>query len=69
VRAHRGRPRAGGGEEPYVRVIGKGSVTRDCPLSPELVGVLESYLTTREARTGTPARTKDPVFLTRGWPR
>jgi len=52
-----------------VRVIGKGSVTRDCPLSPELVGVLESYLTTREARTGTPARTKDPVFLTRGWPR
>jgi len=35
-----------GGEEPYVRVIGKGSVTRDCPLSPELVGVLESYLTT-----------------------
>jgi integrase len=26
-----------GGEEPYVRVVGKGSVTRDCPLSPELV--------------------------------
>jgi len=52
-----------GGEEPYVRVIGKGSVTRDCPLSPELVGVLQSYLTTREVRTGTRARAKDPVFL------
>jgi len=52
-----------GGEEPYVRVLGKGSVTRDCPLSPELVGVLESYLTTREARTGAPARKQDPVFL------
>ncbi len=52
-----------GGEEPYVRVIGKGSVTRDCPLSPELVGVLESYLASRQARTGTPARKKDPVFL------
>ena len=52
-----------GGEEPYVRVIGKGSVTRDCPLSPELVGVLESYLVSRTARTGTPARKKDPVFL------
>jgi len=51
------------GEEPYVRVIGKGSVTRDCPLSPELVGVLQDYLASRQARTGTPARTKDPVFL------
>jgi len=52
-----------GGEEPYVRVIGKGSVTWDCPLSPELVGVLQSYLASHQARTGTPARTKDPVFL------
>jgi len=26
-----------GGEEPYVRVVGKGSVTRDCPLSTEVV--------------------------------
>ena len=52
-----------GGEEPYVRVIGKGSVTRDCPLSPELVGVLQDYLASRTARTGTPARKKDPVFL------
>jgi len=50
-------------EEPYVRVIGKGSVTRDCPLNPELVGVLQSYLASRQARTGIPARTKDPVFL------
>ncbi len=52
-----------GGEEPYVRVVGKGSVTRDCPLSPELLGVLQSYLVSRQARTGSPARTKDPVFL------
>lgn len=43
-----------GGEEPYVRVVGKGSVTRDCPLSTEVVGVLESYLLSREARTGAP---------------
>ena len=52
-----------GGEEPHVRVIGKGSVTRDCPLSPELVGVLGSYRVSRQARIGTPARKKDPVFL------
>jgi len=52
-----------GGEEPYVRVLGKGRVTRDCPLSPELVGALQTYLTTREARTGTPARKADAVFL------
>ncbi len=52
-----------GGEEPYVRVIGKGSVTRDCPLSPELVGVLQDYLASRTARTGTPGRRKEAVFL------
>jgi site-specific recombinase XerD len=52
-----------GGEEPYARVVGKGSVTRDCPLSPELVGVLQAYLTTRQARTGASARKKDVVFL------
>jgi len=52
-----------GGEEPYIRVLGKGSVTRDCPLSPELVGVLQAYLPTREARTGTPIRRQDPLFL------
>jgi len=51
------------GEEPYVRVIGKGSVTRDCPLSPELAVVLQDYLVSRQVRTGIPARTKDPVFL------
>ncbi len=51
------------GEEPYVRVVDKGSVIRDCPLSPELVGVLENYLVSRETRTGAPARKMDPVFL------
>jgi len=58
-----------GGEEPYVRVVGKSSVTGDCPLSPELVGVLGSYLVNREARTGTSARKTDPVLPNTGWPR
>ena len=51
------------GDEPYVRVLGKGSVTRDCPLTAELVGVLTRYLTTRDMRTGKAARKKDPLFL------
>jgi len=58
-----------GGEEPYVRVVGEVSVTRDCPLSTEVVGVLESYLLSREARTGARTRRTDPVLLNTGWPR
>ncbi|PRZ39736.1 integrase/recombinase XerD [Antricoccus suffuscus] len=51
------------GEEPYIRVLGKGSVTRDCPLSDDLVTILHAYLVTRETRTGKRARKKDPLFL------
>jgi len=58
-----------GGEEPYVWVVGKGSVTRDCPLSTEVVGVLERYLVSREARTDARTRGTDPVLLNTGWPR
>ena len=51
------------GEEPYLRVLGKGSVTRDCPLAADLVAILRSYLHTRQERTGKAARKKDPLFL------
>jgi site-specific recombinase XerD len=51
------------GDAPYVRVLGKGGVTRDCPLSLELVPIITNYLTSREERTGKPARRKDPLFL------
>ncbi len=51
------------GEEPYVRVIGKGSVTRDCPLSAELVVVLRAYLVSRAERTKAPGRGRDALFL------
>lgn len=50
-------------EEPYIRVIGKGNVPRDCPLTGDLVAILTTYLTTRQERTGTPARRNDPLFL------
>jgi len=49
--------------------VGKGSVTRACPLSTEVVGVLERYLVSREARTGARTRGTDPVLLNTGWPR
>lgn len=51
------------GEEPYIRVIGKGSVTRDLPLSADLVAILHGYLATRHERTGKSGRKKDPLFL------
>lgn len=51
------------GNEPYIRVIGKGSITRDCPLSPDLVAIIQAYLTSRHARTGKTARKKDQLFL------
>jgi len=51
------------GDAPYVRVLGKGGVTRGCPLSLELVPVITNYLSSREERTGEPARRKDPLFL------
>jgi site-specific recombinase XerD len=51
------------GEEPYIRVLGKGSVTRDCPLSRELLHVLELYLDSRTRRTAKDARNRDPLFL------
>ena len=46
------------GEEPYIRVLGKGSVTRDCPLSEDLVAILRTYLATRDTRTSKRAGRK-----------
>jgi integrase/recombinase XerD len=51
------------GDEPYVRVLGKGNVARDCPLTAELVQIIKRYLASREQRTGRPPRGKEPVFL------
>ncbi len=51
------------GEEPYLRLLGKGSVTRDCPLSDDLVAILRTYLATRDTRTRKRARKKDPLFV------
>lgn len=50
-------------DEPYLRVLGKGNVSRDCPLSPQLVDVIRAYLTSREEKVGRPARRSDRVFL------
>jgi integrase len=50
-------------EDPYVRVVGKGDVTRDCPLPPEVVLAVEAYLAGRRARTGRRPRPDEPVWL------
>jgi integrase/recombinase XerD len=50
-------------EDPYVRVVGKGDVTRDCPLPPEVVLAIEAYLAGRRARTGRRPRLDEPVWL------
>jgi integrase len=50
-------------EDPYVRVVGKGDVTRDCPLPPEVVLAIEAYLAGRRARTGRRPRPDEPVWL------
>jgi integrase/recombinase XerD len=39
-------------EDPYVRVVGKGRVTRDCPLPQELVAAVQAYITSRSERSG-----------------
>lgn len=51
------------GEEPYVRVLGKGNQQRDCALSPELVDVLKRYLVSRRDRVGRDPRPGDALFL------
>ena len=50
-------------EDPYVRVVGKGDVVRDCPLPAELVEAIEAYLASRLERTKQPARRDDLLWL------
>jgi integrase/recombinase XerC len=50
-------------DDPYVRLQGKGSVVRDCPLPPELVAAVEAYLVSRVKRTGKRPRPDDRVWL------
>jgi site-specific recombinase XerD len=50
-------------EDPYVRVVGKGRVTRDCPLPQELVAAVQAYLASRSERVGRRPRLSDPVWL------
>jgi site-specific recombinase XerC len=37
-------------EDPYVRVTGKGGAVRDCPLAPEVVTAVQTYLGSRQKR-------------------
>ena len=50
-------------DDPYVRVVGKGNVVRDCPLPAELVGAIQFYLASRLTRTSTRPRRDDPLWL------
>jgi site-specific recombinase XerD len=50
-------------EDPYVRVVGKGRVTRDCPLPQELVAAVEVYIMSRSKRIKREPRPRDPVWL------
>jgi site-specific recombinase XerD len=50
-------------DDPYVRVIGKGDIVRDCPLPAELVAVIQAYLADRQKRTGQRPRRDDPLWL------
>jgi integrase/recombinase XerC len=50
-------------EDPYVRVVGKGNVARDCPLPHEVVVAIEAYLASRRERTGRRPRLDEPVWL------
>jgi site-specific recombinase XerD len=50
-------------EDPYVRVTGKGSALRDCPLPPEVAIAVQAYLATRHARTRARTRRDDPAWL------
>ena len=50
-------------EDPYVRVVGKGNVVRDCPLPAELVGAIDAYLASRLKRTRSRPRRDDPLWL------
>jgi integrase/recombinase XerD len=50
-------------EDPYVRVVGKGDVARDCPLPAELVAAIEVYLANRLTRTSQRPRRDDPLWL------
>jgi integrase/recombinase XerD len=50
-------------EDPYVRVAGKGNVSRDCPLPIELVSAIRGFLASRLVRTKARPRRDDAVWL------